>query len=83
MLFTKIRKILSIGKFSNKQNLFYSLLSSFLEVLSLGSLIPLIMILVDEKGGQLNELAKFIPLEFQSVDLKSYYLKTTPLFLTI
>lgn len=83
MLFTKIRKILSIGKFSNKQNLFYSLLSSFLEVLSLGSLIPLIMILVDEKGGQLNELAKFIPLEFQSVDLKSYYLNLTLLILVI
>ena len=83
MLFTKIRKILSIGKFSNKQNLFYSLLSSFLEVLSLGSLIPLIMILVDEKGGQLNELAKFIPLEFQSVDLKSYYLNFTLLILVI
>ena len=38
-----------------------SLFSSFLEVLSLGSLIPLIIVLVDEQGAIIQKYEKFIP----------------------
>ena len=67
MQLIEIKKILSIANFKFKKNLILSLFSSFLEVLSLGSLIPLIIILVDEQGAIIQKYEKFIPISINKV----------------
>ena len=50
MQFNKLNKILSTANFSFRYNFILSLINSILEVLSLGSLIPLIIVLVDKES---------------------------------
>ena len=55
MQFNKLNKILSTANFSFRYNFILSLISSILEVLSLGSLIPLIIVLVDKEVSRLTK----------------------------
>ena len=82
MQLIEIKKILSIANFKFKKNLILSLFSSFLEVLSLGSLIPLIIILVDEQGAIIQKYEKFIPISINKSSFSEHYLKFTFIILT-
>ena len=82
MQLIEIKKILSIANFKFKKNLIYSLFSSFLEVLSLGSLIPLIIVLVDEQGAVIQKFEKFIPISINESSFSEHYLKFTFIILS-
>ena len=82
MQLIEIKKILSIANFKFKKNLILSLFSSFLEVLSLGSLIPLFIILVDEQGAIIQKYEKFIPISINKSSFSEHYLKFTFIILT-
>ena len=53
-----------------------------MEVLSLGSLIPLIIILVDEQGAIIQKYEKFIPISINKSSFSEHYLKFTFIILT-
>jgi len=77
MQLNEIKKILSIANFKFKKNLIFSLCSSLLEVLSLGSLIPLIIVLVDEKGAVIQKFDKIFPISINESSFLDVYIKLT------
>lgn len=83
MQFFEIKKILSLADFNFKNNLIFSLISSFLEVVSLGSLIPLVIVLVEGEGDVFQKIEKFLPITLKNDNFSDYYLSFTLLILAI
>ncbi len=83
MQFNKLNKILSTANFSFRYNFILSLISSILEVLSLGSLIPLIIVLVDKESAAYEKIKQFFPINFANENIFNHYLKFTLFILVI
>ena len=79
MQFFEIKKILSLANFNFKNNLIFSLISSFLEVVSLGSLIPLVIVLVEGEGDVFQKIEKFLPITLENDNFSDYYFKFYPI----